>query len=611
MTSLAQVTALVDAHVSHDHARFRSITLQIAAHVSSRSERGANQLRKLVENQQAMALVPLPSANGLLSTPSELASLDDMVLAPSVRERIDRVVLEHSRKFDLFASGLDPARKLLFTGPPGCIAGDMHVPYVLISSEGRLQNSKGGCIEQLYHRFNRLPMRGKGNFARKETVDSRYFVAAMGEDGKIFNREIEAVIASGVKECVRVRTTSGREIVCTPDHPFATEAGFAAIEKIGEGGTILMHKNVRWQSNNGRTINNRPHVCVKHHPHARTKIVRNSSGEYVYKCLSRARAVYEAHLNGLALQEFMARLNDGCLDGLFFVDPNDDVHHVDENPLNDVPDNLVAISHSAHAREHLLDEEGKPHMSAHLAVEDTIESIKRVGNRETYDIRMKARPGEPRNFVCGDGFIVHNCGKTMAAGAIARAVGLPMFRVELHGVISQYLGETAGKLAKVFEHVRTMPAVYLFDEFDAIGSDRSSLGGEAAGAEMRRVVNSLLQFVEDDRSDSLIISATNHPQMLDAAIFRRFDEVIVFAIPTKDELVALVSSALDDADAGQLDFDVIYAAAANPRLGHADVCAALRRVRKDHVLAGTPIDTARIVDGIARRTRGICTEVVA
>jgi len=315
MTTLAQVTALVAAHANRDHTRFRAITLQIAAHLSSKSERGADQLRKLVEHPQAVLLRPLPSANGLISMPSELSTLDDMVLAPQVRDRLDRVMLEQTRKLDLLASGLRPASKLLFTGAPGC-------------------------------------------------------------------------------------------------------------------------------------------------------------------------------------------------------------------------------------------------------------------------------------------------GKSMAARALAHAVGLPMFRVELHEVIASHLGETAGKLAKVFEHVRTMPAVYLFDEFDAIGAERSSLGSEAAGAEMRRVVNSLLQFVEDDRSDSLIVAATNHAQMLDSAIFRRFDETIAFPFPAQDEVVTLVQRALGDVNAGQFDFDAIHAAAAEPELGHADVCAALARVRKDHVLAGTPIDTAHIVAAIARRRCG-------
>ena len=190
----------------------------------------------------------------------------------------------------------------------------------------------------------------------------------------------------------------------------------------------------------------------------------------------------------------------------------------------------------------------------------------------------------------------------MAAGALALAIGLPLFRVELHGVIASHLGETAGKLAKVFEHIRTMPAVYLFDEFDALGADRGALGNEVAGAEMRRVVNSLLQFVEDDRSDGLIIAATNHAQMLDSAMFRRFDETIEFGSPTKDQLLTLIKRALPIV-ADQLDMEAIYAAVANPHLGHADVCAALNRVRKDHLIVGTPIDTARIVDALTRRMR--------
>ena len=118
MTSLAQVTALVDAHVSRDFARFRAVTLQIAAHIASRSEQGADQLRKLVDRQQAVAFVPLPSASGLLSAPPDLASIDDMVLAPSVRTLLDRVLLEYAERETLMVHSLRPARKLLFTGPP-------------------------------------------------------------------------------------------------------------------------------------------------------------------------------------------------------------------------------------------------------------------------------------------------------------------------------------------------------------------------------------------------------------------------------------------------------------------------------------------------------------
>lgn len=191
-------------------------------------------------------------------------------------------------------------------------------------------------------------------------------------------------------------------------------------------------------------------------------------------------------------------------------------------------------------------------------------------------------------------------GKTMAAGAIARAIKLPMFRVELHGVFSQMFGQSAHRLAKVFEYVRTMPAVYLFDEFDSIGADRAAIGSESDGGEARRVVNALLQFIEGDQSNSLIVAATNHVQMLDSAIFRRFDEMIMFDPMTKDELVELIRRRLDGFDVEPLDYDAIYKV--NQSLGHADLCAALDRARKDHVLEGAAISTQSIVDGIASRT---------
>jgi len=313
MTSLAQVTALVDAHVNRDYARFRAVTLQIAAHLATRSGPGAEQLRKLVERHQPVLFAPLPSASSLLSAAPELADLGAMVLAPSVRELLDRVLLEYAQREILMMHSLRPARKLLFTGLPGV-------------------------------------------------------------------------------------------------------------------------------------------------------------------------------------------------------------------------------------------------------------------------------------------------GKTMAAGAIARAIELPMFRVELHAVIDSHLGETSKNLGKIFEHVREMPAVYLFDEFDALGSDRSSASdGSSAGAEMRRIVNTLLQLIEDDRSASLLIAATNHSQSLDPAIFRRFDEIVAFPPLGKIELTLLVDRALTGFDIDSVDYDAIFAT--SPTLGHSDLCSVLERVRKDHIITGAPISTGRIIDGIRRRLR--------
>jgi SpoVK/Ycf46/Vps4 family AAA+-type ATPase len=177
-----------------------------------------------------------------------------------------------------------------------------------------------------------------------------------------------------------------------------------------------------------------------------------------------------------------------------------------------------------------------------------------------------------------------------------------MFRIELHAVIASHLGETAANLAKVFEHVRTLPAVYLFDEFDALGMNRSSHSdGSSAGAELRRTVNTLLQLIEDDRSNSLLVAATNHPQALDPAIFRRFDEIVTFPPLTKTELTVLVDRVLSGFDTGPIDYEAIYTA--SPSLGHSDLCSVLDRTCKDHVITETPINTDRIIEGIHQRMR--------
>ena len=98
------------------------------------------------------------------------------------------------------------------------------------------------------------------------------------------------------------------------------------------------------------------------------------------------------------------------------------------------------------------------------------------------------------------------------------------------------MGETSAKLRQVFESMYTDEGVYFFDEFDAIGSDRSF---DNEVGEMRRILNSFLQFIEQDSSDSLIISATNNQKLLDKALFRRFDDVLHYDLPAKDEIYRL------------------------------------------------------------------------
>jgi AAA+ superfamily predicted ATPase len=127
-------------------------------------------------------------------------------------------------------------------------------------------------------------------------------------------------------------------------------------------------------------------------------------------------------------------------------------------------------------------------------------------------------------------------GKTMTASVIASELTLPLFVVQMDKLVTKFMGETSVKLRQIFDSIESIEGVYLFDEFDAIGADRS-LDNEVG--EMRRILNSFLQFLEQDVSESIIIASTNNPRILDKALFRRFDDVLHYDLPSKKEIERL------------------------------------------------------------------------
>ena len=123
------------------------------------------------------------------------------------------------------------------------------------------------------------------------------------------------------------------------------------------------------------------------------------------------------------------------------------------------------------------------------------------------------------------------CGKSASAEAIAGQLGLPIARVQLATIVSSYLGETARNLEQVFSFLDVGSWVLLFDEFDMLGRERSD---RADHGELRRVVAAMLQVIEEHRGDSLFVATSNHPALLDSAVWRRFDEVIELPPPGDD-----------------------------------------------------------------------------
>lgn len=134
-------------------------------------------------------------------------------------------------------------------------------------------------------------------------------------------------------------------------------------------------------------------------------------------------------------------------------------------------------------------------------------------------------------------------GKTMTASALANELGLPLGIIQMDKMMTKYMGETNIKLRQIFESIDTFSAVYLFDEFDAIGSDRNS---DNDIGEIRRILNTFLQLIEQNESNSLIIAATNSIHSLDTALFRRFDEVIYYEMLNSSKIEKLIEVSFNE-----------------------------------------------------------------
>lgn len=191
-------------------------------------------------------------------------------------------------------------------------------------------------------------------------------------------------------------------------------------------------------------------------------------------------------------------------------------------------------------------------------------------------------------------------GKTMTSWALAGELKLPHFTVQLHSLITKFMGETAAKLFAVFEAMRDTRGVYLFDEFDAIGSMRG--GGNDVG-EIRRVLNSFLQFLEQDESDSLIVAATNLESLLDEALYRRFDDFIRYRLPEEEELEALIANRLATFKVPGNGLQKLASCACG--LSHAEVCRACDQAAKVAVLSDrktiTFDEVAEAIETLKRR----------
>lgn len=179
----------------------------------------------------------------------------------------------------------------------------------------------------------------------------------------------------------------------------------------------------------------------------------------------------------------------------------------------------------------------RPHIKTKdmVLTKDVSEAIRRILSEQRKFDQLLQHNLQPRRKLMLVG--PPGCGKTMTAKALAGDLEIPLFIIRLDGLISRYMGESIAKLKLIFDSMYQHRAVYLFDEFDSIGSNRSY--GNDVG-EIKRVLNSFLMNIEKDESNSLLIAATNIPEALDKALFRRFDDIIQYPLPGDKEIAELI-----------------------------------------------------------------------
>lgn len=225
--------------------------------------------------------------------------------------------------------------------------------------------------------------------------------------------------------------------------------------------------------------------------------------------------------------------------------------------------------------------------------------LARVLREQRQQERLRARGLSPRRKLLLVG--PPGAGKTMTAAALAGELKLPLFTVVYDGLIGKLMGETAARLRLIFDAIAIQRGVYFFDEFDAIGAQRA---GPNDVGEIRRVLNSFLQFLENDDGPSLIIAATNHPELLDKALYRRFDDVINYDLPDPSVVQGILEARLATFNLKTIEWTQLLEVAAY--LSQAEVARAADEAAKVAVLDGHDgVTTATLLTALTERRAAI------
>jgi recombination protein RecA len=301
----------------------------------------------------------------------------------------------------LGVGGLVKGKLYELVGWEGCLSEETYIKFINVRPDGIVQDCKGSSIKNLYERFhNRTEL----------TKDTVFHVTSINENNKVFRNQIANVVKSGVKECFKLTTKSGKQIEATKDHKFYTGTNYVPLSELTEGSIVFIHNNTPYTKDDESIKKKYKEITLKwYHKGSPRKI----NGYWFFREKVH-RLVYEANMNGLSYEEYKLLLNSNTSlpDNWNTIPEGLEVHHIDENTLNNDVSNLQLIDSSSHSRLHALDRQDNLRF---MVIPDEIVSIISVGEKETYDIKCFF----PYNNFIAEGIVVHNSGKSTICGHAA------------------------------------------------------------------------------------------------------------------------------------------------------------------------------------------------
>lgn len=440
--------------------------------------------------------------------------------------------------------GLPAPRGALLVGISGCLTGDT----IIEVGRGTRSGHRPMTMEALYYKFNGRHEDGRklGHYGSSRAWDLSQPTRSLSyleSDHYIGFNTIKAVIYSGVKQVFQLRTDHGRMIKATADHEFLTTRGYVRLEDLRRGDELLAYREGVLVDDNStgrnrsqpiRRINN-----VGNHPHARRRSVNGL--EYTSHPLH--RLVIEAEMNDMTLEEFLWAL-EGDASQLRFLSRNLEVHHKDRDRGNNTRGNLETLTKAEHAQRHL--EEDGHEMNRYRCCPrlQVVTSITRAGMSPTYDIQME---GPNHNFIA-NGLVVHNCGKSLTAKAIASTWGVPLLRLDLGALKSKFVGESEGNLRRALRTIEAIGrCVVWIDEVEK--ALQGATGGAADGGVSADALGAILSWMQEREGEAFVLATANEVDALPPEFLRkgRFDEVWWVDLPDDKERVAILEATIQAA----------------------------------------------------------------